>query len=102
MFIREQIAALPREGIGDFYKRTKPDIRLALDRSGHFLSGRRQAHLNRLWYEYEHIPEDSFNPNNEGLMEKYARELHEMSGEPFQSPYDTVRHYLEAFCKFSA
>jgi hypothetical protein len=103
VFIREQIANLPQRGVREFYDRTKPTIRDAVQRVWHFLGDERRSRIDRLWREYDDIPARELDHAHEGAMGEMMRKLSQIAKPPaeFQTPYEIVRYYLDEFYKFS-
>ena len=102
VFIQEQIGALPQRGVREFYDRTKPSIRQAVQKVRHFLTDEQRGRLDRLWSEYDQIQAQEFDRAHEGTMGDVVRSLYKVAGAEFQSPYEIVRYYLDEFYKFSA
>jgi hypothetical protein len=101
VFLREQLASLPERGVREFYDRTKPAIRDAVQRVGHFLGDRQRARLDRLWREYDEIPAHDFDRKHEGAMGEMMRALSKIAKPPaeFQTPHEIVRYYLDELYK---
>jgi hypothetical protein len=99
VFIREQIAAVPRKGVSDFYSRTKPELRSAVQTVGHFLDQKQRATLDRLWREYDEIPWHDLRQENEA---SWLADFHKRFGGEYQHPQEIVRYYLDQFYEFAA
>ena len=103
VFFREQKDLIPKRGVREFYNRTKPAIRAAVCRLGHFLSGEERDRLEALRNKYEDIKTEDLDPLNESAFgEGVARPLHKLAGIEFQTPDKVVEHYFDEFYKFSA
>lgn len=107
VFIRDQISALPNTGVREFYDRTKPDIKKAVGRMLHFLPSNQRDGLDRLWQEYDEIPDKDLSADrenehgtswNEGLVEALGGDK-----VPYpKHPRDLLKEYFDEFYKFSA
>ncbi len=104
VFIHQQRMALPERGVGEFYDRTKPEIRDAVQRVKQFLPSEQRTSLDDVWKEYDQIKAEQLATKNEGAMGESMRDLHKRAtpANEFKTPYGIVRHYLDAFYKFSA
>jgi hypothetical protein len=103
-FIRDKIGTLPERDVGEFYKSTKPSIRVAVQHVWHFLTEDQRSRLDELWIVYDQIPAEKFDPKHEGKMGETMRALSKIAKPPaeFQKPSEIVRYYLDEFYKFSA
>ena len=102
VFIREKLGELPKREVAEFYAKTKPGIRDAVQRVGHYLTREKRTRLERAWKDYDEIPAQVLDRRHEGAMGEAIRDLHKVAGAEFQSPYEIVKFYLDLFYEFSA
>ena len=100
VFIMKKIGALPNHGVAEFYRATKPEVRDAVLTVWHYLKPNERSAIDRLWKEYDEIPQSDMESINEN---DWAEELEKMDGNTqFQPPKQIVKYYLSEFQKFSA
>jgi hypothetical protein len=64
-FLIDQRSAVPDTGVRDFYDRTKPLIKRAVDQVRRVLADTERDSLDRIWKEYEEIPYEDLSADNE-------------------------------------
>jgi hypothetical protein len=107
VFIRKQISELPEKNIKAFYTHSKPKIREACDDVWHALPSQRRESLDRLWKEYDEMPEAHLSEERENeygtTLEEDLREAGDgVTPEHPGHPRDVLKYYLDEFYKFSA
>jgi len=99
VFIREQTAKLPPANIEHFYRTTKPDMKVAVERLKHFLNTNDRNRIDRLWREYDETPYENFQKERES---ETMRAIENMDGFSCHNPRDIVKYYLDGFYKFAS
>jgi len=107
VFIRGQAAILPQVKVREFYIRTKPAIRLEIYKFSHFLTEDQRTRLDRLWKEYDEIPEahlseDRENEHGTTWEEALNEAVSGVSVANPKHPRDLLTYYFDEFYKFSA
>jgi hypothetical protein len=101
-FILDKKASLPERGILDFYDKTKPEMRTAVQRIGRYLGEDGRGRLDKLWTKYDKTARENLDAHQEGFKGESARSLDTLAGLQAQPPpREIVEHFLDEFYKFA-
>jgi hypothetical protein len=106
VFIHKLASLLPQVKVQVFYILTKPSINSEIHGLWHFLTDDKRARLDRLWKEYDEIPDADLSEDRENEYGTTWEEglVEAVGGIPSNSKHPRIilKYYLDEFYKFSA